>query len=110
MLVLSAALGKTSLVMKISSVLNAAKGKRGTVLILVFYAVGMVMAQFIPTTAAISILVIFLLTLGQCRRYYTEASVPAVLIENMFREASRFWGAFWTFPAFPLLTGNVIKK
>ena len=63
MLVLSAALGKTSLVMKISSVLNAAKGKRGTVLILVFYAVGMVMAQFIPTTAAISILVIFLLTL-----------------------------------------------
>ena len=63
MLVLSGALGKTSLVMKISSVLNAAKGKRGTVLILVFYAVGMVMAQFIPTTAAISILVIFLLTL-----------------------------------------------
>ena len=63
MLVLSAALGKTSLVMKISNVLNAVKGKRGMLLILAFYAVGMVMAQFIPTTAAISILVIFLLTL-----------------------------------------------
>lgn len=59
MLVLSAALGKTSLVMKISNVLNAVKGKRGMLLILAFYAVGMVMAQFIPTTAAISILVIF---------------------------------------------------
>ena len=87
MLVLSAALGKTSLVMKISSVLNAAKGKRGTVLILVFYAV-------YPDNRSNLHSGYFPVNPGQCRRYYTAASVPAVLIENMFREASRFWGAF----------------
>lgn len=63
MLVMSSALGKTGMVIKISSVMNSVKGKRGMVLIFAFYAVGIVMAQFIPTTAAISIIVIFLLTL-----------------------------------------------
>ena len=76
MLVLSGALGKTSLVMKISSVLNAAKGKRGTVLILVFYAVGMVMAQY-PDNRSNLHSGYFPVNPGQCRRYYTEASASS---------------------------------
>lgn len=62
-LAMSAALSKTSMVQKFSAILNAAKGKKGIFLILVFYAVGIVMGQFIPTTAAISIIIIFLTTL-----------------------------------------------
>ena len=64
MLALSAVLTKTSLVAKISVMMNAAKGKRGVVLIIAFYLIGAVFAQFIPSTAALTILVVFLATLG----------------------------------------------
>ena len=64
MLALSAVLTKTSLVAKISAMMNAAKGKRGVVLIIAFYLIGAVFAQFIPSTAALTILVVFLATLG----------------------------------------------
>lgn len=64
MLALSAVLTKTSLVMKISGLLNAMKDKRGMLLIVSFFLVGAIFAQFIPSTAALTILVVFLMTLG----------------------------------------------
>lgn len=64
MLALSNVLTKTALVDKISDMLNVLKGRSGIILILAFYAIGIVFAQFIPTTAAIAILVVFLATLG----------------------------------------------
>ena len=63
MLALSSVLTRTSLVQKISGILNTLKGKRGMLLIISFYLVGAVFAQFIPSTAALTILVVFLMTL-----------------------------------------------
>jgi len=62
-LALSAVLAKTELIGRISNVLNALKGKKGILLILAFYAVAALFSQFIPSTAALAILVIFLSTL-----------------------------------------------
>ena len=64
MLALSAVLTKTSLVARISTMMNAMKGKRGILLILMFYLIGAIFAQFIPSTAVITIMVVFLMTLG----------------------------------------------
>lgn len=63
-LALSAALTKTSLVASFGKLLEKVKGSHGTLLILAFFAVGIVMAQFIPTTGSIAILIVFLATLG----------------------------------------------
>lgn len=65
MLAISQVITKTSLVDHISALLDKIKGKRGFLLIIAFYAVGIVFAQFIPTTAAIAILIVFLNTLSQ---------------------------------------------
>lgn len=64
MLALSAVLAKTSLIGKVSNMLNTLKGKRGILLVIAFYVVGIIFSQFIPTTAGIAILVVFLATLG----------------------------------------------
>ena len=64
MLALSAVLTKTSLVARISTMMNAMKRKRGILLILMFYVIGAIFAQFIPSTAVITIMVVFLMTLG----------------------------------------------
>lgn len=64
MLAISVALGKTSLVAKVGSILQTLQGKQGTILVLLFYAVGGILAQFIPSTAVLSIMVVFLMTLG----------------------------------------------
>lgn len=64
MLALSAVLGKTGLVRTISGSIQRIKGRKGILLILAFYAVGAILAQFVPTTAAIAILIVFLATLG----------------------------------------------
>lgn len=64
MLALSAALTKTSMVTAFGKLLDKAKGSHGTLLILAFFAVGIIMAQFIPTTGSIAILIVFLATLG----------------------------------------------
>ncbi|WP_077612823.1 SLC13 family permease [Clostridium sp. Marseille-P2415] len=63
MLALSTVLTKTSLVVRISEIMNCIKGRQGMLLVFSFYLVGAIFAQFIPTTAAITILVIFLATL-----------------------------------------------
>lgn len=63
MLALSSVLTKTSLVARISSVMNPIKGRRGMLLVASFFLIGAIFAQFIPTTAAITILVVFLSTL-----------------------------------------------
>ena len=64
MLAISQVIAKTSLVDYVSTFLDKLKGKSGITLIIAFYAVGIVMAQFIPTTACIAILIVFLNTLG----------------------------------------------
>ena len=63
-LALSEALKRTSLIGSFGTLLDRMKGTHGTLLILAFYAVGIIMAQFIPTTGSIAILIIFLATLG----------------------------------------------
>ena len=63
-LALSEALKRTSLIGSFGTLLNKMKGTHGTLLILAFYAVGIIMAQFIPTTGSIAILIVFLATLG----------------------------------------------
>lgn len=63
-LALSEALKKTSLIGSFGKLLDKMKGTHGTLLILSFYAVGIIMAQFIPTTGSIAILIVFLATLG----------------------------------------------
>lgn len=63
MLALSAVLPRTSMISSISKTLNAMKGKRGMLLVVFFFAIGAVFAQFIPNTASITILVVFLSTL-----------------------------------------------
>lgn len=64
MLALSAALSRTSLVGAFGDLLQKVKGKHGMLLVAAIYAVGIIMAQFIPTTGSIAILVVFLATLG----------------------------------------------
>ncbi len=63
-LALSAVLSKTALVDKISETLNMVQGKSGFILIIAFYAVAALFSQFVPSTAALAILVIFLTTLN----------------------------------------------
>lgn len=65
MLAISQVLTKTSLVGKISTLLDRIKGAHGLLLVVAFYAVGIIFAQFIPTTAAIAILIVFLNTLSK---------------------------------------------
>lgn len=62
-LALSAALTKTELVGKISGWLNGLKGKNGMLLILAFFGIAAIFSQFVPSTAALAILVVFLTTL-----------------------------------------------
>lgn len=50
MLAISQVLTKTSLVGKISTLLDRIKGAHGLLLVVAFYAVGIIFAQFIPTT------------------------------------------------------------
>ena len=63
MLAISAVLPRTSMISNISKTLNAMKGKRGMLLVVFFFAIGAIFAQFIPNTASITILVVFLSTL-----------------------------------------------
>ena len=72
MLAISAALSKTSLVAKIGDILQTLKGKQGTVLVLMLYAVGGLLAQFIPNTAVLSIMIVFLMTLGNTGEITTK--------------------------------------
>lgn len=87
-LALSSALKKTSLIDKVSGMLNKLQGKKGTALVIAFFAVGIIFAQFIPTTAAIAILVIFLGTLdgtGEVTPYRLTMPLLAVMVAWKFR-------------------------
>lgn len=79
MLALSAALTKTSLIGKFGVLLDKAKGSHGTLLVLAFFAVGIIMAQFIPTTGAIAILIVFLATLGSTGEITTKRIMMPLL-------------------------------
>lgn len=63
MLALSGILSRTSMVHKVSGILNGMKGKRGILLIATIYLVAAIFAQFIPATAALTIFIVFLMTL-----------------------------------------------
>lgn len=79
MLALSAALTKTSLVAKIGAFMDSMKGKNGLLLILLFYFIGAVFAQFIPSTAVLSIMVVFLMTLGNTGEITTKRMILPLL-------------------------------
>lgn len=64
MLALSSALTKTSLVSKIRDMMEYMKGKHGILLVLSLFAVAAFLAQLIPATAVLAIMVVFLTTLG----------------------------------------------
>jgi len=63
-LALSSVLSKTDLVKNISDRMSDMKERRGTLLILSIFGVGIILAQFIPSTAIITIMIVFLSTLG----------------------------------------------
>ena len=64
MLAISAALGKTSLVARLGGMIHKLKGKQGIVLVLAIFVIGGALCQFIPNTAVLSMMLVFLVTLG----------------------------------------------
>ena len=61
---MSMAFGKTSLLRKIQDSMMVLKGKNGFILLICLYAVVIVFAQFLPTTANMTIMLMFLMALG----------------------------------------------
>lgn len=64
MFAISAAFGKTSLLTKIQDKMVDLKGKSGLVLLIAMYAVIIILAAFLPTTAEMTIMLMFLMALG----------------------------------------------
>ena len=64
MLALSGVLTKTSLVSRVSDLMEYMKNSHGSLLIISIFAVAALLAQFIPSTAVLTIMVVFLSTLG----------------------------------------------
>ncbi len=64
MLALSSVLTKTSLIAKISNAMERVKGKHGNLLVLFIFLVAALLSQFVPATAVLAIMVVFLSTLG----------------------------------------------
>jgi sodium-dependent dicarboxylate transporter 2/3/5 len=64
MFVMSAAFGKTSLLQKIRQNISRMESKRGIVLLLIFYGLAIIFAQFLPTTANMTIMIMFLMSLS----------------------------------------------
>ncbi len=64
MFAIVAAFGKTSLLRKIQDSMVALKGKSGLALLMAIYAVIVIFACFLPTTANMTIMLMFLVALG----------------------------------------------
>lgn len=64
MLALGAVLGKTSMVGKIRGVMETMKGKRGYLMVLTLFFFTALLAQFIPSTAVMAIMVVFAAQIG----------------------------------------------
>lgn len=64
MFVLSAAFGKTSVLHRIQDKMVTLKGKNGFALLVAMYAVVIVLACFMPTTAEMTVMLMFLVALG----------------------------------------------
>ena len=64
MLALGGVLGKTNLVANLQELMESMKGKHGTLLVLSIFLIAGIMAQLIPSTAVLAIMVVFLSTLG----------------------------------------------
>lgn len=64
MFVMSAAFGKTSLLKKIRENISKMEAKRGIVLLIIFYGLAIIFAQFLPTTGNMTIMIMFLLSLS----------------------------------------------
>ncbi len=64
MFAMSAAFGKTSLLTKIQNRMIDLKGKSGLALLIAMYAIIILLAAFLPTTAMMTIMLMFLMALG----------------------------------------------
>lgn len=65
MLALGAVLGKTSLVGNIRKVMESMKGKHGFLMVMLIFLCTAVLAQFIPSTAVLAIMVVFVSNIGE---------------------------------------------
>lgn len=64
MFVMSNAFGRTSILTRIRSKVAVLEGKRGIWLLLLFYGLVIVLSQFLPTTANMTIMILFLMSLS----------------------------------------------
>lgn len=99
-LALSSVLTKTALVDKISGTLNMVQGKSGMMLIIAFYAVAALFSQFVPSTAALAILVVFLTTLKkgavveklpQAKQMIVYIVFTVVMLCLIFNQITKNW-------------------
>ncbi len=89
MMALGNVLGRTSMVGKIRNVMEHAKGKNGTMLVMLMFFFTVLLTQFIPSTATMAIMVIFAAQIG------TVGNVtPTRLILPMLGVSSAFKGRF----------------
>lgn len=64
MFVMSNAFGRTSVLTRIRSKISILEGKRGIYLLILFYGLVIILAQFLPTTANMTIMILFLMSLS----------------------------------------------
>ena len=64
MFVMSAAFGKTTLLKKIRENIATMESKKGIVLLVIFFGLAIIFAQFLPTTGNMTIMIMFLLSLS----------------------------------------------
>lgn len=85
MFALSAAFGKTSLLKKIQNQMVILKGKRGYLLLAAMFAFIAVLAAFIPTTAMMTITLMFIIALGNTGDITpTTITIPALSILSVW--------------------------
>ena len=85
MVLLGNVLGKTSMIAGIRGVMERVKGKSGTLLVLLMFFFTALLAQFIPSTAVMAIMVVFAMQIGN-----TGNVTPYRLILPMLGVASCF--------------------
>lgn len=85
MFALSAAFGKTSLLKKIQNQMTILKGKRGYLLLAAMFAFLAVLAAFIPTTAMMTIALMFITALGDTGDITpTTITIPALSVLSVW--------------------------
>ena len=81
MFVMSAAFSKTSLIQKIQDQMMAMKGKSGYALLAVMFFFIAILAAFLPTTAMMTVTLVFIMTIGQSGDITpTTITIPALSV------------------------------